>query len=68
MAQERTFEYAGTYQELFDWLKTLTDKQKQCDVTIHTEKVNEFIPVHHFGITGDSDDVLDSNHPFLGFK
>ena len=54
-----------TYQDLREWLDTLTPEQLTCNVAVIDPYENEIIPIFDIGITNDTIDTLDSGHPFL---
>ncbi len=58
------------WNQLIEWIKTLTPEQRETDVTVHDIQNNETYKVEHFFInTRDNiaDDVLDENHPLIAF-
>ncbi len=61
-----------TYRELAEQIGRMTDAQKDSDVTIHDETIDEFFPVTTFvsnWLDNDpADGVLDDDHPYLGCK
>lgn len=55
-----------TYQELLDYLQSLSEEQKQMDVTVYSQEFDEYHGV--LGVfTNEEDDVLDAQHPYLAF-
>ena len=57
-----------TYAELGRVIGRMTDKQKQMDITVFDETIDEFIPVDGMGWVKSSDehsDVLEDGHPYL---
>ena len=57
-----------TFQQLFEYLQTLDHNQMQMDVSIYDPTVDEYYTTAGFGITDDSDQVLDGDHPFIILK
>lgn len=55
-----------TYQQLFDYLKTLDHNQMKMDVSIYDIGGDEFYPVEGFHLTITTD-VLDDNHPYIAY-
>ena len=51
-----------TYKELADEILALVSKQQNCDLTVHLADSDEFLPAK-FMVVGDSEGVLDENHP-----
>lgn len=55
-----------TYRELFEVLKTLTDEQLDCDVTVEDNYENECY-AGSFDICGPNHNFLEDNHPVIRF-
>lgn len=53
-----------TYQQLFDYLKTLSKEDLEKNVTVFDSNFEEFMPVSSVKVTSE-DDILDAGHPFL---
>ena len=53
-----------TYRQLANLIASLTEEQKDANVTILCRTQDEFFPVIGCD-TQDGDDVLDDNHPYL---
>lgn len=59
-----------TYQQLRDWLDTLTPEQMACNVSVYAGDIDEAIPVFAVGFNTDEEmgealDSLDPNHPII---
>ena len=54
-----------TYRELAAWIDSLTDEQKDSDVTIFIEEDDEYIPAKDTDCTADDQSVLDEDHPII---
>ena len=59
-----------TYQQLREWLDTLTPEQMACNVSVYAGDIDEAMPV--FGTCfntdedmGESLDTLDPDHPII---
>ncbi len=55
-----------TYRELEVYIATLSDEQKDCDVSVYLD--GEYLEVSACAVTDEDDDVLDENHPVLIIK
>jgi len=53
-----------TYQQLFDYLKTLSKEDLEKNVTVFDSHFEEFMPVSSVKVTAE-DYILDAGHPFL---
>jgi len=53
-----------TWKELVQLVDNMSEEQKNTDVTFFDNR-NEFFGVQSLEFTGDFDDILDANHPFL---
>lgn len=51
------------WNELAEWIASLTDEQRKTDVTVHMEGADEYLPI--LGTTIADTDVLDEDHPVI---
>ena len=56
-----------TYQELLDKLQAMTQEQLGMDVTVHSYTMDETFAVAQLFFADKDSDVLDEDHPVLGF-
>lgn len=59
-----------TYQQLRDWLDTLTPAQMSCNVSVYAGDIDEAMPAFAVGFNTDEEmggalDTLDPNHPII---
>ena len=62
----RQLEGRITYRDLLEQLKTLTEDQLDCDVTVEDDCENECYPAT-FDICGPNHGSLEDGHPVLRF-
>jgi hypothetical protein len=53
-----------TYQQLLDYLKTLSQEDLEKNVSVFDPNSGEFMPVSSINVTTE-EDILDADHPFL---
>lgn len=57
-----------TYNELIDYILSLSDSQRNMDVTLYCEESDEYYPVvNKLFVYKDVDDVITTNQPYLQF-
>ena len=54
-----------TYQELKDLLSEFSDEQLRMTVTVYVNDADEYFAIESPAISGDDNDVLDADHPYL---
>lgn len=58
-----------TYEELRNWIDSLTPEQRNQSVTIYDNENDEFYPTHFCWISTKNDtDVIDENTPVISIK
>jgi hypothetical protein len=61
------FDCAPTYQQLKEWLATLTDDQLEIKMTVELDLSGECVPAM-FDITGHEHDSLDEDVPVIRIR
>jgi len=56
-----------TYSELLQILNRLSPEQLKQNVTIYDIENDEYFPCFRFETLHQSDDVLDTDHPYIAF-
>ena len=56
-----------TYEDLLTLLLTLTPEQLDCTPRIYCPDANEYYPITTVSTASDVNQVLNENHPYLGF-
>jgi len=57
-----------TWEKLKERIEEMDEQQLTNDVTIHLLVSDEYLGNVMMGVTGDYDDVLDRNSPFLAIE
>lgn len=54
-----------TYRELAEWIRTMTNEQKDSDVIVFSEQGDEYIFARDTDFTAEDQSVLDEDHPII---
>ena len=56
-----------TYKDLLNMLQCMTAEQLDCTPTVYDPDADEYYPITTLLTASDTNDVLDSDHPYLSF-